>query len=152
MRSAYLSILLLLSVSLFFDSAIAGQYGYWTTATLSEPRSLFGVASVGPYTLIVGGHDLNGDRSPVIDIYNYNTGTWTTRNPGLGTERRRRICGVTVKHLALFAGGELSGVKSNLINVFNSNTQEWTVATLSVGRDDMAATSIGKNMSFFICE
>lgn len=148
MRSAYLSILSLLSISLYIDSA-RGQYGFWTTATLSEPRSLFGVASVGHFTFIVGGQSLNGSRSRSIDIYNYNTESWSTQILG---EPRRRICGVSVQHLALFAGGEDRGTKSNLIDVFNSRTEQWSIATLSVGRDDMAAASIGKFLNFTIRE
>jgi len=82
--------------------------GQWSTATLSQARGFLhlSAATIGPYAIFAGGR-VSGSKnmgvtSDVVDIYNADTGQWSTAALSL---TRYGISATTVGGMALFAGG-----------------------------------------------
>lgn len=130
-----------------------GSTGAWSTANLSQARGHLAATSVGKYALFGGGYYGPSDplsiypvSSDTVDIFDSETGQWST---GHLSQARYDLTATTVGNYVLFAGGNYrigNGSKvynSNTVDVFNSVTGQWSTATLSQGRCELAATSIG---------
>ena len=87
-----------------------------------------------------------------MDVYNANTGAWTTTNISVARDRLAATS-LPAKALAFFAGGftDNSGFrKSNVIDIFNGLTGAWTTALLSGTISCAVATSLpALDLAFF---
>jgi hypothetical protein len=113
----------------------------WSTATLSQARSLLVAASVGNKALFAG-----GTYSDVVDIYNADTNTWSTAKLSQG---RSYLSATAVGSKAFFAGGSISsGGKSSVVDIYDAGTNTWSTATLSQARNNLSATTVGNKALF----
>ncbi|MAG37658.1 MAG: hypothetical protein CL878_15595 [Dehalococcoidia bacterium] len=112
-----------------------------TEAQLSEARTNLVATTVGTTVLFAGGGDaLFGSPSAVVDLYDGDTGRWSTATL---TEARGLLAATTVGKKALFAGG-LADVfeSSSVVDIYDSTSRSWSTAELSVARDSLAATAV----------
>jgi len=108
----------------------------WTTASLSAPRAKIVAAAIGHYVVFAGGYDGVSPApynysSPIIDIYNTLTNTWST---GSFVSRKDPAAGAAGSSIAI-AGYKADGTTS--ARIFNTSTNSWSTQQLS----DHASTS-----------
>jgi len=109
------------------------------------------IAAVGNKILFAGGGDAMGDLSTsIVDIYDASTNTWTTA--GLSVARQG-LTAATIENKVVFAGGgyiNASGIwtNTNTVDIYDNSTNTWTTGTLSEGRMDIAATTVGSKIYF----
>ncbi len=113
---------------------------------LSQARSRLAATSVGSKAIFAGGEFNITKRSDVVDIYDADTGLWSTATL---SQARSDLAATTTKGLAMFAGGLTQELrKSDVVDVYDSSSGEWTTAKLSIGRSDIAATTVGAKAVF----
>jgi hypothetical protein len=126
--------------------------GQWSTAKLSKPRAAMGSAVVetpnGPIALFAGGlNELTKSVTDQVDIYHYNTDTWSTTTL---SEARGHLSATTVGYKVVFAGGITNdNLLSDRVDIYDAFTGEWTTANLSAPRctdmtDGLTKTVCGK--------
>ena len=112
----------------------------WSTATLSQSRAGFNLAtSAGNDVFFAGGLAANG-ASNVVDIYNISSGSWSTADL---TQARYALGAASAGNFALFAGGYTGSSYSNVVDIYNTSAGTWSTATLSQARDVPASTFRG---------
>jgi len=80
----------------------------------------------------------------VIDVYNLQTGSWTTRH--LSTPRFCSSAFLDGK--VVFAGGSDANGPVAMVDIYDTTTQQWTNAQLSVPRFNVAVTTAGPYVLF----
>ena len=122
-----------------------------TTATsLSEGRYRLSATTVGNYALFGGGF-IMGPYSSTVDAYD----TLLTRTtPTPLSLARRDLAATSVGNYALFGGGygtvpdEYMEFTLDTVDVYNTSLTRTIPTPLSVGRDGLAATSVGNYALF----
>ena len=113
--------------------------------TLFLARSEMAVASAGSKMLFAGGY--NGEISPIVDIYDIVTGTWSTT----GLSIARHTMGVAVAGNKIFFAGGMEfdfGVQFKRIDIYDASTDSWTIDSLSWPRVSPAGEVIGNKLFF----
>lgn len=103
----------------------------WTTAQLSQTRMDFSVVTSDNFLFVAGGaqqiEDLTAPLYDVVDIYDDETGQWTTARLSLA---RSYISSYAYKTKVFFAGGHNGTSPSTDIDIFDTSTKTWSVAHL----------------------
>jgi hypothetical protein len=107
----------------------AGPNIVHSTATLSEARYNLLAASAGDVAVFAGGSVNAGTSSSVVDVYNGNSGQWTTTS------------------LPAQTGGEAAGVRQNIyflagadyqnVAAYDTETGQWSTAGRSKGAEQL---------------
>ena len=120
-----------------------------STAHLSVSRFSLSATSVGEKILFAGG--IGSVNSPedhfysTVDIYHTSTSTWTVDNL---SAPRGSLAAASSGTKAFFGGGfnRLSGkyldYSSSVVDIYDATGASWTTTTLSVARQELAATSL----------
>ena len=118
------------SVSLFdvYDPAA----GTWTALPdMPRPRDHFHAAVVGSKFYVIGGRQ-GGTANffnavyPQVDVFDFNTGTWSTLNSTSNLPTPRAGSGVAVLGQEIIViGGEGNGQAYNNVDAFNTTTGTW---------------------------
>ncbi len=123
----------------------------WSSTELSETRTAFATATVGPYALFAGGSNMiAGLRFPravasnTVDIFDSTTGQWSTSRLA---QSRAAIAATSVGHDALFAGG-INVTPSNMVDIFNPSSARQSTARLVEARSGIIAVSAGHKALF----
>lgn len=114
---------------------------------LSVARMLPAGISCGNKIIFAGGfEDFSfANVNAEVDIYNYDTRTWTLEQMSVP----RLVSAISYGDLVMLAGGiEQLGVISNVIDYFNSSTGEWSSDTLPESREISSAIVAG-DFAFF---
>jgi Secretion system C-terminal sorting domain/Galactose oxidase, central domain len=113
------------------------------TQNLSIARSDIATVKVGQEIWFAGGaiqtSATNFTYYDVIDIYNLQTGVWTTKKLSVP----RTCTGAFLNGKVLFAGGHAAGGAVSIVDIYDTATQQWSTAQLTVPRFNMAATTAG---------
>jgi len=129
--------------------------GSWTTATLSVPRAGLAATSSGNLVFFAGGSsgDLVEEKSffNEVDIYNMSNGIWSTATLSQG---RESFAATSVGSLVMFGGGYCPSncagpYYPNVVDIYNVMSGTWTTATLSQGRQNLAATTVASRFVLF---
>jgi len=100
----------------------------WTSSNLSHPRTLLSATTIGNLALFAGGMPLpinetiaNPGASSVIDIYDFETSSWSTDTL---PRPRYALSAVTVGNRAIFAGGisNTTGVTAD-IDIYTAESE-----------------------------
>lgn len=132
----------------------------WTVMKLSVARSMLAAASAdGPnaspqYALFAGGELVEkegntsvSDDTPLVDIYDAFSQTWSKANLTIG---KKKFAATSFGRQAIFAGGYLSHHGSLAsVDIFDGLSGKWTTANLSASRMRLEATSVGSR-AFFV--
>jgi len=127
---------------------------------LSLARSMLAAASAnGPdaspqYVLFAGGELIENDGNtslsddtPLVDIYDVVSQTWSKANLTIG---KKKFAATSVGSKAIFAGGYLSHRGSLAsVDIFDGMSGRWTTANLSMDRMRLEATTVGSR-AFFV--
>ncbi len=110
---------------------------------LSVARASAAAVRVGEELWFAGGYIQTSPTAltfyDIIDIYNLQTNTWTTRQLSVP-----RICsGALLDNKVAFAGGQVATGPVSTVDIFDLGMQQWTTAELSVPRFNMAITTAG---------
>jgi N-acetylneuraminic acid mutarotase len=119
----------------------------WSVASLSEPRELITVATVGSKVFFVGGSGVS-TPSNKVDIYDLSANSWSTTQL---SESKSGISAVTVGDKIYFAGGNswVTGVNlstSSRIDIYDNSTNSWSASFLSVPKADMGSIAVANNI------
>ncbi len=122
-----------------------------TTATLSEGRTWLAATTVGNKA-IFGGGIISFDGNPfvhsdVVDIYDADTGTWSTASL---SEPRGLLGAASVGDRAFFGGGGFFP-PTHRVDIYDPGAnpgEEWSTASLSVSRERLVATALGDKVFF----
>ncbi|WP_353285473.1 neuraminidase-like domain-containing protein [Wolbachia endosymbiont (group A) of Andrena helvola] len=125
--------------------------GNWTTHTSSEARYQPTVGIVSNKAIFFGGTTNNRFSkelfSSKIDIYDSETGSWTTHT---ASEGRWDVAVAVVNHKAVFFGGKkINGECSARIDIYDDETRSWTTCTTSEARMSVTVAVVGKKAIFF---
>lgn len=134
------------------------NYGSWelydvntfnsTTGLISLGRNAIRVASVNNIAYF-GGGQYGSFADPVytknVDIYNFNTNTWTLNKL---SKAREVGAAASIGNKILFAGGRDAINMYNTVDIFNANTGVRTTAKLSKARTDIAVAVNGSKVVF----
>ncbi|EPS62121.1 hypothetical protein M569_12672, partial [Genlisea aurea] len=100
----------------------------WTTGmSMNSPRCLFGSASLGEIAILAGGCDSFGNVLSSAEMYNSETGEWTTL-PSM--KRPRKMCSGVFMDGKFYVIGGTGGSNSELLTCgeeYNLETKKWTV-------------------------
>ncbi len=149
------SILVSLLVTLTFcclSSPVRAADFTHTTATLSEGRWGLAATTVGDKAIFAGGlwdYDISGNpiSSDVVDIYDAQTGTWSTASL---SQARFLLAGTSVGDKAFFAGGWEApyGWTSDVVDIYDAGTDTWITSRLPQSEYGLVATSVGSKALF----
>ncbi|MCP3919397.1 MAG: hypothetical protein GY711_27995 [bacterium] len=123
----------------------------WTMGALHEARADMAAASVGGYAIFAGGAGFSGTTT-VVDAYDASTGSWSWA-PRLSVARAD-FAATAVGPYALFAGGYTGTSRSSRVDIYDSSlgaptsAAAWSTHTLSVGRGELVATTVGTKAIF----
>ncbi|XP_047960722.1 F-box/kelch-repeat protein SKIP11-like isoform X2 [Salvia hispanica] len=99
----------------------------WTTGMrMNAPRCLFGSASLGEIAILAGGCDLNGSVLKSAELYNSESGTWTTL-PSM--HKPRKMCSGVFLDGKFYVVGGIGGADNALLTCgeeYDLATQTWT--------------------------
>ncbi|XP_047981932.1 F-box/kelch-repeat protein SKIP11-like [Salvia hispanica] len=99
----------------------------WTKGMrMNAPRCLFGSASLGEIAILAGGCDLNGSILSSVELYNSESGTWTTL-PSM--KKSRKMCSAVFLDGKFYVVGGIGGADNVLLTCgeeYNLDTQTWT--------------------------
>lgn len=131
---------------------ILRKFGIWRhegVTPMSEARGYLAATTVGNYALFGGGKN-SSSTSSTVDAYNTSL-TISTAEPL--SIARRNLAATTVGNYALFGGGDDTTSYSNskkptAVDAYNASLTKSMPAALSVGRDYLAATTIGSYALF----
>jgi hypothetical protein len=115
--------------------------GTWSTAQLSVARSELAATSVGNVALFAGG----GSAGALFCREGGRGGVYCCVRVLRVLQYCGSVCPATTSSLMRATAG---GVDSNAVDVYNVTTGTWSTAQLSVGRANLAATSVG-NVALF---
>ena len=134
------SLMCLWTALLLVGSAAASDFVH-TTANLSQARYYLSATTVGNKAFFAGGAHASG-YSNVVDIYDADTGLWSTDTLSQG---RYYLSATSVGSKAIFAGGfgPPGATASNVVDIYDTDTGLWSTDTLSQARGVMAATTVG---------
>jgi hypothetical protein len=121
---------------------------FQSNATLSQARYVLGTTSVADQIGIVAGGFSGSTYSNRVDLFNANSGVWTTVSLSVG--RDYPVC-TSLGLVALCAGGQTASGRSSMVDLFNftfGGTPAMSTAFLSVARDSFMACS-AKDVSLF---
>jgi N-acetylneuraminic acid mutarotase len=122
----------------------------WSVQALSEPRAAMGSGVVlregEALAIFAGGFDLaSGAVSDRVDIYHFDTDTWTTTTL---SEPRCFVASTVAGNKLLIAGGmRQDNTPSDRVDIYDPASDSWSTATLSQPRafiEQNAATACGK--------
>jgi hypothetical protein len=102
----------------------------WSTATLSQARSMITANSLNGIALFAGGNMGPNDHlqaSDVVDIYSDATGAWSTAH--LSSARLRMKAAIIGSKIILAGGGPSD--PSSAVDIYDTATGKWSTATLS---------------------
>ncbi|WCJ35963.1 Galactose oxidase/kelch repeat superfamily protein [Euphorbia peplus] len=98
----------------------------WTSGmTMNTPRCLFGSASLGEIAIIAGGCDPTGKVLDSAELYNAETGTWTTI-PSINTARK--MCSGVFMDGKFYVIGGIGAENRNVLmsgEVYDFKTKKW---------------------------
>jgi hypothetical protein len=118
--------------------------------TLDVARTGIGATSAGSLALFAGGRD-GSTLLDTVDIYDNDTGLWTTENLSVARPLTDRAV-ASVGSLAFFAGGQFTGSVpffwSNVVDIYDAQTGNWTTETMSLARGELSLTAVGNTMLF----
>jgi hypothetical protein len=120
-------------------------------SVLSAARFGLGAASVDGNAVFWGGTTLQ-DNGPAFDgrvgdIYNVNSGTWSSFTSPDGTNQENPAA-VSAGDLAIFAGGGNPFASSDGLEIYDAAANTWVTDKLSEGRNGIAATAVGEYVLF----
>jgi len=92
--------------------------GTWDTASLSEARCILAATTLGNIGIFGGGNDLSLSYCAVVDIYDWDTDTWTTDTLLQLSQARSSLVATTVGKYAMFAGGHDGSNYSNVVDIY----------------------------------
>ncbi|KAL1539420.1 F-box/kelch-repeat protein skip11 [Salvia divinorum] len=99
----------------------------WTTGMrMNAPRCLFGSASLGEIAILAGGCDSNGSILESAELYNSESGTWTTL-PSMN--KPRKMCSGVFLDGKFYVVGGIGGADNALLTCgeeYDLATQTWT--------------------------
>ncbi|KAH6802007.1 Galactose oxidase/kelch repeat superfamily protein [Perilla frutescens var. frutescens] len=99
----------------------------WTTGMImNAPRCLFGSASLGEIAILAGGCDSNGSILSSAELYNSESGTWTTL-PSM--KKPRKMCSGVFMDGKFYVVGGIGGADAELLTCgeeYNLDTGTWT--------------------------
>ena len=130
-------------------AALASGFPH-TTERLSQARYYLSATTVANRAFFAGGAAASG-YSAVVDIYDADTGLWSTDTL---SEGRYYLTATTVGNKAMFAGGFTGppgAVPSNVVDIYDADAPEgsrWSTHTLSQARGIVAATTVGNRAIF----
>src|SRR5262245_41872079 len=117
---------------------------------LSLERSSIKSATAGNKILFIGGSNSNSNSHPslVVDIYDYVSNTWTTKN--LEENSRDGIAVTSAGDKVFMAGGGdfVANIYTSRIDIYDATNETWSFAGLSGPRADIAAASAGDKVVF----
>ena len=114
----------------------------WTIENLSVPRSHMGTAALGNKVFFAGGVKYESSiYYDTIDIYDTETGEWTTG--GNLSVPRAFMGSATAGSKVFFAGGSIGPANqvTDVVDIYDINTDEWSVEYLSEPRAFIAAVA-----------
>ncbi|KAG9147623.1 hypothetical protein Leryth_015705 [Lithospermum erythrorhizon] len=93
---------------------------------MNEPRCLFGSASLGEIAILAGGCDSQGKILSSAELYNSETGTWSTL-PSMNTPRK--MCSAVFMDQKFYVVGGIGGTETKLLTCgeeYDLETETWT--------------------------
>ncbi|MCP3915936.1 MAG: hypothetical protein GY711_10310 [bacterium] len=117
----------------------------WSTATLSQARTVLAATSDGTRAYFGGGWLGTTNYSDVVDIYDASTGSWTTASLSHG---RSELAAASAGGIVVFAGGRDAIGASNVVDIHDPASGTWTTASLSEARSRVGATAVGTRVLF----
>jgi hypothetical protein len=87
----------------------------WSTATLSPPRALLGIASVGNIVVFGGGTSDGLSASTIVNVYDVRSDTWFTSNL---SEARAALAATSSGNKIFFGGGLSNTGLSDVVDIF----------------------------------
>lgn len=126
--------------------------GEWSTAKLSQARTVVSHILAAGHVLFFGGRAGSSYQSPqsnAIDDFNSLTNQWTaTTLP----HPRNGVTPIAVGGLVIFAGGSVTStagpVLSNLVDIYDTATGTWTTTAMSKPRTGIVAAVVGTTAIF----
>ncbi len=117
--------------------------------TLSVPRTRVRAAVVGQHVLLAGGVDPHAMNSPVIDIYDSASGTWSTdalpRVRVISVVATIGSIGAFVGNPYAYVGGRPSGPA--IADIYDDASGQWTTAGgPGVGSSGLVGAVVGSRM------
>jgi hypothetical protein len=91
-------------------------------STLTLGRQNFTSGKAGNYLIFAGG--FNAGATNLVDLYNYNTNTWSTSTISIASEYM--ISAVVEPQMYIVSNS------GNKVDIFNATTESWSVSTLSI--------------------
>ena len=127
--------------------SITSSLAQWSQETLPTARYRMGATALGSKVYFAGGTSFLFSSTNIIDIYDFNTGLWTTANL---SATRDLAAGYSVGSKVFFAGGVNfnNSTVSDVVDIYDSTTNQWTSAQLSVPRFGIGIVSDGNNVLF----
>ncbi len=122
----------------------------WSVDTLTVPHSFYTAVTAGNRAYFAGGIvSYSGNNTVLtnrIDIYDYNTGTWSIDSLSVA---RGGLASATVGTKILFAGGHDPNYNAlNIVDIFDYSTNTWSTDTLSQARGELTGVSLGDKVYF----
>jgi hypothetical protein len=113
------------------------------TQQLSVARASIAAVKSGSELWFAGGYIQTSATAfefyDVIDVYDLQTGLWSTRTLSLP-----RFCsGAVLGDKVVFAGGQGSNGALSIVDIFDTSTQQWSSTQLSIPRFNTAITTVG---------
>ncbi|OMJ21045.1 F-box/kelch-repeat protein [Smittium culicis] len=136
------------------DTSVLGikdDLGTWEKheTKLSSARSNLAAASAGDYAIFAGGIDSNGEKSDIVDMFNFKDSS--IRNVSLSESRSDIGSGTFHKgRYAIFAGGKKKDNElSSVVDIYDSLTDKWKVLHMKQPRSNPLVLDIGKKLVIF---
>lgn len=113
--------------------------------SISEPRENVAVATIGKKTIFFGGKKSENEYSRKIDIYDEDTGSWST---DAASEARDSAAVAVVGNKAIFLGGNKDSKRcSSQVDTYDNG--KWKKHIASGARSDASVAVIGEKAIFF---
>lgn len=126
----------------------------WTTSTLSMGRTGHAAVGTNNSAFFAGGISdvnvfnlANSTVTDRVDIYNTNTGQWTTAQL---SQARAYLVGISVGDKVLFGGGTYNSNASNVVDIYDTSTDQWSVTNFPrISGSGIGVASVG-NKAYFV--
>lgn len=103
----------------------------WSSASLSEPRYLPAMVTLGKHVFIAGGHLAEGRYSNTVDVYDTEKREWSRFTL---SQARSHITAYATNDKVLFAGGRIGSTNSNVVDIYDVGKGTLERAQLSQAR------------------
>lgn len=122
-----------------------GETGQWTTAALSESKSILAAAAAGNKVVFAGGQLPNAAATSTADIYDVNTKQW---KKDFLSQPRYLLAAAAAGSKIAFGGGNTGFGRSKRVDIYDVNTGQWKMDSLSEPREYLAAAGAGNKILF----